>query len=94
MKAIPADALLEGKEVDLCMFVDSDHAGNNQSRRCRTRFMMYMNMSLSTWYSRKQSTIKISVCCHEGWSGHIACHPIKVEDHGYPDIWSQMCLWI
>ena len=37
-----------GKEVDLHMFVDSDHAGNKQTRRSRTGFMIYMNMSLLT----------------------------------------------
>ena len=50
-----------GKEVDFHMFVDSDHAGNKWIRRSRTGFMIYMNMSLINWYSKKQSTIEASV---------------------------------
>ena len=61
MEAIPPNAPLpRGKEVDLCMFVDSNHLGNNQTRRSRTWFMIHMNMSLINWYSKKQSTIKTS----------------------------------
>ena len=35
-----------GKEVDLRMFIDSRHAGEKQTKRSRTMFMVYMNMSL------------------------------------------------
>ena len=53
MEAIPPDAPLpRGKEADLCMFIDSNHAGNKQTRRSRTGFMIYMNMSLINWYSK------------------------------------------
>ena len=59
MKAIPPNAPLpRGKKVDLHMFIDSDHAGNKQTRRFRTRFMIYMNMSLNNCYSKKQSSIE------------------------------------
>ena len=62
MKAIPFNAPLpRWKEVDLCMFVDSKHAGNRQTRRSRTGLMIYMNLSLINWYSKKQSTIETSV---------------------------------
>ena len=50
-----------GKEVDLCMFSDSNNAGNKQTRRSMTGFMIYMNMSLINWYSKKQPTIETSV---------------------------------
>ena len=43
------------------MFVDSNHAGNKQPRRTKTRFMIFMNISLINWYSKKQSTIETSV---------------------------------
>ena len=34
VEAIPPNTQpLRGKEVDLCMFVDTDHAGNKQTRR-------------------------------------------------------------
>ena len=43
------------------MFLDSNHTGNIWTRRSRNGFMIYMNMSLINWYSRKQSTIETSV---------------------------------
>ena len=43
------------------MFIESIHAGNKQIRRSRTGFMIYMNTSSFTWYSKKQSTIESSV---------------------------------
>ena len=43
------------------MFLDSDHAGDKQTRRSRTRFMVFMKMSPINWYSQKHSTIEISV---------------------------------
>ena len=47
--------------MDLCMFIDNNYAGNKWTRRPRTRFMIYMNMSLINWYSKKESIIEISV---------------------------------
>ena len=62
VKTIPLNApLTRGKELDLHMLVDSNHAGGMQTRRSRTEFMMCMNMSLIDWYSKKQSTIETSV---------------------------------
>ena len=43
------------------MFVNSNHAGNKRTRRSRAGFMICMNMSLFTWYSKKQPTIKAQV---------------------------------
>ena len=58
-EAIPPNAPLpRGKEVDLCMFVDSNHAGDKWTRRSWTRFTIYMNMSLINRYSKRQSTIE------------------------------------
>ena len=42
-----------GKEVELRMFVDSDHAEDKATRRSRTGFMIYVNMSLVNWLSKK-----------------------------------------
>ena len=62
VEAIPSNAPLpRGKAVDLQIFVDSNHAGNKQAQKSRTGFMVYMNMSLVNWYSKKQSTIETSV---------------------------------
>ena len=49
-----------GKEVDLRMFVDADHAGDKLTRRSRTGFLIYMNMAPIVWFSKKQSTIETS----------------------------------
>ena len=43
------------------MFVDSDHAGDKQTSKFRTRFLIYCNMALINWVSNKQPTIKRSV---------------------------------
>ena len=47
--------------MDLCTFVDNDHPSNKWSRRSRTGVMVFMNMSLINWYSKKESTIETSV---------------------------------
>ena len=60
VEAIPPDAPPpKGEDVDLCKFVDSNQPGN-KINRSRTRFMIYMNMSLINRYSKKQSTIETS----------------------------------
>ena len=46
-----------GKEVDLCMVIDSNLAGNKFTRRSRAMFMICMNVLFINWYSKKQSTI-------------------------------------
>ena len=43
------------------MMVDSDHAGDKQTRRSRTGFLIFCNMALIDWVSKKQPTIKSSV---------------------------------
>ena len=44
----------QGKEVDICMFVDRDHAG-------ASGLLIYMNTALVQWFSKKQSIVKTSV---------------------------------
>ena len=50
-----------GKEVDLRMMVDSNHAGDKMTRQLRTGFLIFLNMSLINWLSQKQPTIESSV---------------------------------
>jgi hypothetical protein len=50
-----------GKEVELQMFVDSNHAGDKLTRRSRMGFIIYMNMAPIQWFSKKQPMIKTSV---------------------------------
>ena len=61
-EAVPQDMPKpRGKSVDLRMYVDSDHAGDKSTRRSRTGFLIYMNMALIQWLSKKQPTIESSV---------------------------------
>lgn len=61
-EAIPLNApKARGKEIDLRMFVDSDHAGEHLTRRSRTGFLIYINMAPIVWFSKRQATIETSV---------------------------------
>jgi hypothetical protein len=59
---IPSDApAYHGKEVDLRLFVDSDHADEQFKRRSRTGFVIYLNMAPSVWFSKRHPTVESSV---------------------------------
>jgi hypothetical protein len=59
---IPSDASIpHGKEVDFRLFVDSDHAGEQFTRRSRTGFVIYLNMAPIVWFSKRQPTVESSV---------------------------------
>jgi hypothetical protein len=61
-EAVPPNAPTpRGKDVDLRMFADSDHAGDKRTRRSRTGFIIFLNMAPIVWFSKKQATIKTSV---------------------------------
>ena len=61
-EAIPPDMPEPlGKDVDLRLFVDSDHAGDKLVRRSRTGFFIFLNSALINWSSKKQATIETSV---------------------------------
>jgi hypothetical protein len=61
-KAIPTNMLKPlGKEVDIRMMVDCDHAGDKWTRRSRTGFLIYCNMALIVWLSKRQPTIETSI---------------------------------
>jgi hypothetical protein len=59
---IPSDAPIpRGKEVDLRLCVDSDHAGEQITRRSRTGFFIYLNMAPIVWFSKHHPTVESSV---------------------------------
>jgi len=61
-EAIPPNAPVpRGKEVEIRMFVDSDHAGDKLIRRSRSGYFVYLNSALIAWLSKKQATIETSV---------------------------------
>jgi hypothetical protein len=73
-ETIPSDAHIHrGKEVDLRLFVDSDHAGEPFTRHSRTGFVIYLSMAPIVWFSKRQPNVESSVfwsrvCCNEEWN--------------------------
>ncbi len=62
VESIPSNAPeLRGKNVDLRLYVDSDHAGEKRTRRLRTGFYVFMNTALVQWFLKQQATIETSV---------------------------------
>ena len=49
-----------GMGFKLKAYVDSDHAGDNITRRSRTGFIVYANSSPIYWFSKKQGSIETS----------------------------------
>ena len=47
-----------GKEITLRMFVDSDHAEDKSDRRSRTGFMIFINMAMINWKTKKHATVE------------------------------------
>ena len=61
-EAIPPDAPTpHGKEVDLHLYVDSDHAGDKYTHQSQSGFFIFLNSALIIWKSKKQPTIETSV---------------------------------
>ena len=62
MEAIPNNFPKSlGREIDIRMFVDSDHAIDDTTRRSRTGNFIYMNSALINWLTKKQTMIETSV---------------------------------
>ncbi len=61
-KSIPSNAPEPcGKNIDLLLYVDSDHAGEKRTCRSRMGFFVFMNTALVQWFSKQQATIETSV---------------------------------
>ncbi len=67
-----------GKDVDLRMMVDSDHAGDKRTRRSRTGFIIFCNLAPVIWLSKQQGTIETSV---SGAEFVAMKHGIKMLSH-------------
>lgn len=50
-----------GNEVEVWSMVDSDHASEKKTRRSRTGFLIFCNLALVDWTSKRQATIESSV---------------------------------
>jgi hypothetical protein len=61
-EAIPVDMPEPlGKDINIRMMCDSDHAEDKRTRHSRTGFLIFCNMALIDWVSKKQATIETSV---------------------------------
>ena len=82
-EAIPANAPTPLRTcIDMRMMVDSDHAGEKVNRQSRSGYMIFLNMALIDWLSKKQSTIESSVFGAEFGSmkqGLEACRGIRYK---------------
>jgi hypothetical protein len=50
-----------GKTVQTICFVDADHAGDRESCRLRTGYLIFLNRALIDWFSKKQNSVETSV---------------------------------
>jgi hypothetical protein len=50
-----------GKEADIRVFVDADHAGDKVTRRSRMGFVIFINDAPVIWYSKHQNAVESSV---------------------------------
>jgi hypothetical protein len=91
-ETIPSDAPVpQGKEVDLCFFVDSDNAGEQFTRRSRTGFVIYLNMAPIVWFSKHQPTAESSVFGAEFVA--MKNGMLQVENDGCDLEWPHIYLW-
>ena len=50
-----------GKDLDVHMFCNSDNAGEKRNWRLHTGFLIFCNMVLTNWASKRHATIETSV---------------------------------
>ena len=48
-----------GKSVQINLYVDADHAGDQVTRRSQTGILIFLNMALIGWHSRKQNMVEL-----------------------------------
>ena len=66
-----------GKSVQVNCYVDADHAGDTVTRRSHTGIMVFVNMALIFWYSKKQNTVESSTFGSEYVAMRIVIEKIK-----------------
>jgi hypothetical protein len=80
---IPSDAPVSHvKEVDMHLFVDSDHSGEQFTRRSRNGFVVYLNMAPIVSFSKRQPTLESSVSAAEFLAmknGIETCHDLRYK---------------
>jgi len=61
-ESIPSNAPEpRGKDINLQLYVNSNHAMEKRTHRSRKGFFIFMNTALMQWFSKQQATIETSV---------------------------------
>ena len=47
-----------GKSIQINCYVDADHAGDKATRRSHTGILVFVNMALIYWFSKRQNTVE------------------------------------
>ena len=66
-----------GESVQVNVYSDSDHAGDKVTRRSQTGILIFINMSLVYWFSKRQNTVESSTFGSEYIAVRIAIEKIK-----------------
>ena len=66
-----------GKAVQTNVYSDSDHAGDKVTRRSQSGILIFLNMSLVYWFSKRQNTVESSTFGSEYIAARIAIEKIK-----------------
>ena len=66
-----------GMPVHMTCFVDANHAGDTQTRRSQTGFVIFLNNAPIDWYSKKQNTCESSTFGSEFVAMRVAVERIR-----------------
>ncbi|EJK62678.1 hypothetical protein THAOC_16700 [Thalassiosira oceanica] len=66
-----------GKNMRIRVFVDSDHAGDEVTRRSRTGFIVFLNNTPIYWHSKKQTSCETSTYGSEFIAMKSACEYVR-----------------
>ena len=66
-----------GKSVQVNCYVDANHAGNKITRRSHTGILIFLNMALTSWFSKRQNTVESSTFGSEFIAMRIAIEKVK-----------------
>ena len=69
---------LGGKIITMWVFVNSDHAGDQFTRRSRTGFIVFLNSDPIHWRSKKQGSCETSTYVSDMFAMKQACEFVQV----------------
>ena len=98
-EALPTNAPEQrDKEIDMRIFVDSDHAGDKLTRQSITGYIIFLNNAPIAWLYKKQETIETSVFgadffCDEYWNGNTPGIAIQAVHDGSANLGTIVDLW-